>query len=49
MKGLLQVEESSWFTRTKIAVAIAILTLCALGVWWALEAALRITSGQSWV
>jgi hypothetical protein len=47
MKDLLQVEESSWFTRKKIAVAIAILTICGLGIWWALEAALRITSGQS--
>ena len=47
MKDVSQAEESSWFTRKKIAVAVAILTLCGLGVWWALEAALRITSGQS--
>ena len=42
-----QIEVSSWFTRKKIAIAVAILTICGLGVWWAVEAALRMTSGQS--
>jgi hypothetical protein len=45
MEDLSQVQETSWFTRKRIAVGIAILTLCGLGVWWALEAALRMTSG----
>jgi len=47
MEDISQVQETSWFTRKRVAVAIAILTICGLGAWWALEAALRITSGQS--
>ena len=47
MEELSQVQENSWVTRKRIAVAIAILTLCGLGLWWALDAALRMTSGQS--
>jgi hypothetical protein len=47
MEDVYQAQESSWLTRKKIAIAVAILTLCGLGVWWAFEAVLRITSGQS--
>ena len=47
MEELSQIEASSWLTRRKVAIAVAILTLCGLGVWWVLEAALRMTSGQS--
>ena len=46
MEDLSQLQETSWFTRKRVAVAAAILTLCGLGVWWALEAVLRMTSGQ---
>lgn len=45
MKDLFQ--ESSFFTRKRIAVAIAILTLFGLALWAGLETALRLTSGQT--
>lgn len=38
-------QESSSIKR--IAVAIAILTICGLALWASLEMALRLTSGQS--
>ena len=47
MKDVSQIQVSSFFTRKRIAVAIAILTLCGIGVWVTLEMALRLTSGQS--
>ena len=47
MKDLSQVQGSSFFTRKRIAVAIAILALCGLGAWATLEMALRLTSGRS--
>lgn len=47
MKNLSQVEASSFLTRKRIAVAIAILTLCGLALWGSLEMVLRMTSGQS--
>jgi hypothetical protein len=47
MKELSEVQESAFFTRKRIAVAIAILTLCGLGLWVSLEILLRMTSGQS--
>ena len=47
MKDVSQIQEASFFTRKRIAVAIAILTICGLGVWVTVEWALRLTSGQS--
>jgi hypothetical protein len=47
MQDVSQIQESSLFTRKRIAVAIAILTLCGLGAWVTLEMALRLTSGRS--
>jgi hypothetical protein len=39
-------QESSIIIK-RIAVAIAILTICGLALWASLEMALRLTSGQS--
>ena len=47
MKDLSEVQQASIFTRKRIAVAIAILTICALALWASLEMVLRMTSGQS--
>jgi hypothetical protein len=47
MKDISQTPGPSLFTRKRIAVAIAILTLCGLGAWMTVEMALRMTSGQS--
>jgi hypothetical protein len=47
MKSLFQVQESSIITPKRIALAIAILTLCGLALWASLEVVLRLTSGQS--
>lgn len=47
MKDLFQAQESSFFTRKKIAVAIAVLTLFGFALWVSLEMALRLTSGQT--
>ena len=47
MNDLSKVEESGFFTRKRIAVAIAILTICGLALWGSLEVLLRMTSGQS--
>ena len=47
MKDLSQVQAASFFTRKRIAVAIAILALSGLALWASLEMLLRITSGQS--
>ncbi len=46
MKSLFQAQESSIITPKRIAVAIAILTLCGVALWASLEVALRLTSGQ---
>jgi hypothetical protein len=47
MKDVSQIQESSLFTRKRIAVAIVILMLCELGAWATLEMVLRLTSGRS--
>jgi hypothetical protein len=47
MKSLFQVQESTVITPKRIAVVIAILTLCGLALWASLEMVLRLTSGQS--
>jgi hypothetical protein len=47
MKDLSEAQESPFFTRKRIAVAIAILTVCGVALWMSLEMLLRITSGQS--
>jgi len=47
MKSLFQTQESSIITPKRVAVAIAILTICGVALWASLEMALRLTSGQS--
>ena len=47
MKDLSEVQEVSFFTRKRIAVAIAILIVCGFALWVSLEMVLRMTSGQS--
>jgi hypothetical protein len=47
MKDLFEAQESPFFTRKRIAVAIAILTVCGIALWMSLEMLLRMTSGQS--
>lgn len=47
MNDVSQIQVPSFFTRKRIAVAIAILALCGLGAWMTVEMALRLTSGQS--
>jgi hypothetical protein len=47
MKDLSEVQEASIFTRKRIALAIAILTICGLALWASVEMVLRMTSGQS--
>jgi len=47
MKSLLDAQESSLSTRSRIALALALLTLFGLALWVGLEMALRLTSGHS--
>jgi hypothetical protein len=47
LKDLSEAQESPFFTRKRIAVAIAILTVCGIALWMSLEMLLRMTSGQS--
>lgn len=47
MKSLVEAQESSISVRTRIAIALAILTLFGIALWVGLEMALRLTSGQS--
>lgn len=47
MKDLSEVQQASIFTRKRIALAIAILTICGIALWVSLEMVLRMTSGQS--
>ena len=47
MKDLTEVQEVSFFTPKRIAVAIAILIVCGFALWVSLDMVLRMTSGQS--
>ena len=46
MKDLSEVQEASIFTGKRIALAVAILTICGIALWASLEMVLRMTSGQ---
>lgn len=47
MNTSFQVQESSTSVRKRIAVAIAILTVCSLLGWVTIQLALQLTSGHS--
>lgn len=47
MKDLSEVQEASFFTRKRIAIAIALLVISGVALWVSLDMVLRMTSGQS--